>query len=227
MKYLVYVVGMKTKVCPVCEESKPLSEFNSQGKCCKKCHNARGREWRKNNPDKNVESQERYLLKTGRIRRVIGVVEDVKKKWKCVSCGENKPMACFAWKNVEKRLKSSVCSVCQKKASREHYLKNKAYYLAKSHRRAEAVKLETTKKILEYLSGHPCADCGEARVLRLSFDHRGDKDFNISEHYRVNASWEKVEKEIAKCDVRCFNCHMEKTRKEGRHLSWRILNGEI
>ena len=60
--------------------------------------------------------------------------------------------------------------------------------------------------IQNYLSSHPCVDCGLSDVRCLEFDHiNGDKSFSLSDcrsHSQV-----KIEAEIAKCEVRCANCH--------------------
>jgi hypothetical protein len=57
-----------------------------------------------------------------------------------------------------------------------------------------------------------CVDCGYAKVGRaLDFDHRvpEDKRFSIAKRYG-KVSDETLLAEIAKCDVRCANCHREK-----------------
>ncbi len=52
-----------------------------------------------------------------------------------------------------------------------------------------------------------CVDCGIADIRVLEFDHvRGVKVAAISNMMR-NASFEKLKAEIAKCEVRCANCH--------------------
>lgn len=58
-----------------------------------------------------------------------------------------------------------------------------------------------------------CTDCGyNAHPQALHFDHipgRGEKLFNIGAY--VHCSWEKIEAEIAKCEVVCANCHAVRT----------------
>lgn len=71
-----------------------------------------------------------------------------------------------------------------------------------------------------YLAEHPCVDCGESDVRCLDFDHvRGEKSRNISAMLSRAVAWEKVLVEIAKCDVRCANCHRRQTTQRGGH--WR------
>ncbi len=69
-----------------------------------------------------------------------------------------------------------------------------------------------------YLASHPCLDCGEADPIVLQFDHvRGEKSFVISRAPEMRVRLEKVVEEIAKCEVRCANCH---TRKTARDRGW-------
>lgn len=81
-------------------------------------------------------------------------------------------------------------------------------------------------KIWEYLSMHPCIDCGEENPVVLEFDHvRGKKKAKIS--YLANAnSWDTVKKEIDKCEVRCGNCHKKKTAKTHKyyHVMKQLFN---
>ncbi len=84
------------------------------------------------------------------------------------------------------------------------------------YRKREVVLAQMAK----YLNEHPCVDCGETDVRCLEFDHvRGKKSRNISAMLGRGISWEKVLVEIAKCDVRCANCHRRITAERGAH--WR------
>lgn len=70
--------------------------------------------------------------------------------------------------------------------------------------------------LLEYWKSHPCVDCGETDVRCLTFDHRNPKEkkANISVLVSKGAGLKKLASEIAKCDVRCANCHAKKTAVE-------------
>lgn len=76
------------------------------------------------------------------------------------------------------------------------------------------IRIIVRKLILDHLQMNPCVDCGERDPIVLEFDHRGEKKFNISAAYTVGYSVAAVSAEIAKCDVRCANCHRRKTYKE-------------
>ena len=58
----------------------------------------------------------------------------------------------------------------------------------------------------------------------LDFDHRSDKRFSISTMFKNCHSVEQLRKEIAKCDVRCANCHRKKTALERGY--WKVLYSE-
>jgi hypothetical protein len=69
-------------------------------------------------------------------------------------------------------------------------------------------------------STHPCVDCGQTDIRCLEFDHvRGEKSEEISRMLQ-NLPWSVIEAEIAKCEVRCANCHRIKTLERGRW--WRF-----
>lgn len=87
-------------------------------------------------------------------------------------------------------------------------------------RRSEQMRSATTKPhvlrtdalLMEYLDNHPCVDCREHDPIVLQFDHvRGDKIANITR--LRDHKWETIEAEIAKCEVRCGNCHRRATAK--------------
>jgi hypothetical protein len=60
--------------------------------------------------------------------------------------------------------------------------------------------------------GRGCADCGfRKHPAALQFDHRdpAEKEFSIASGWAFGK--ERIEREIAKCDVRCANCHAMRT----------------
>jgi hypothetical protein len=65
-------------------------------------------------------------------------------------------------------------------------------------------------KINEIKLTFGCVDCGyKENAFALQFDHRPGvgKESDISRMLSVNRKWSRIEAEIAKCDVRCANCH--------------------
>ncbi len=117
--------------------------------------------------------------------------------------------------------KAGQCKPCKRAYSRQHYLDNKAAYIAKANRSKLKVRIRNFQLLCEYLSHHPCVDCGEKEVLVLEFDHIGPKEADVG--YLVQAhSWERILQEIAKCEARCANCHRRITAQRGGWLRLRI-----
>jgi len=110
----------------------------------------------------------------------------------------------------------------------DHYLRNKKDYLARARKWDVRQKKIIGKFLVGYLSAHPCVDCGESDIVVLEFDHRdrGTKEFCIGGAFVKKCSIKTVEAEVAKCDVRCANCHRRKTTREngGYRL---FLNGSV
>jgi hypothetical protein len=100
----------------------------------------------------------------------------------------------------------------QREASRRHYEKNRDRVIAKAKEYSKLTRDRIRTFISDYLKTNPCVDCGEANTIVLEFDHIGDdKHFNLSDAARKGVSMKKLKDEIAKCEVRCANCHRKKT----------------
>lgn len=56
-------------------------------------------------------------------------------------------------------------------------------------------------------------DCGETDPVVLEFDHIRDKRGDVTQMISGGLLWDTVEAEIAKCEVRCVNCHVRKSAK--------------
>ena len=107
----------------------------------------------------------------------------------------------------------SRCRGC----SREWYEVNREQHKANVRRRNNRVRGEHMARLGRYLLEHPCVDCGEADVRVLEFDH-DDPASKLNEVTRLanlSLPWWRVEAEIAKCSVRCANCHRRRTMEEG------------
>jgi hypothetical protein len=71
------------------------------------------------------------------------------------------------------------------------------------------------------LLSHPCVDCGEADPIVLDFDHvTGKKRKGVSDLAGQGFNIEALKAEIAKCVVRCANCHRRRTAKQLGHYKW-------
>lgn len=70
----------------------------------------------------------------------------------------------------------------------------------------------------EYLLSNPCVDCAEPNIVILEFDHvRGEKLIAISKSIYLGWELEDIFKEIAKCEVRCCNCHRKQTYSRSKN----------
>lgn len=129
----------------------------------------------------------------------------------CTKCGIDQPVTNFRRKDLHRL--SSHCNECQRAYLRDHYQRNKDYYKIKAKKRSVAIGRENRAKIVEYLSTHPCVDRGESDPRVLEFDHiNGDKEKDIAVMI-YDYPWHKVEAEIAKCEIRCANCHRRRTHQ--------------
>lgn len=136
----------------------------------------------------------------------------------CSKCKNSLSLEDFAWKK-KNRLRHAVCKSCQKDISRKHYRANAADQKSKSKIRRETKRDEVAKYLFSYFMENPCTDCGETNPVILEFDHRdsSEKSGTVSEMV-ITHSMELIEAEVAKCDVRCANCHRLKT---ARDFNWR------
>ena len=132
---------------------------------------------------------------------------------KCTFCKELKPLdhEHFNYKSVKTGKLGNVCKPCQKLYRANHYRENKDYYVKKAIKTRYAMRTRNRKLLWEYFSTHPCVDCGITDPLVLEFDHvRGTKQGVIAVMSQNN-TWTTILREIAKCEVRCANCHRRKT----------------
>ena len=94
------------------------------------------------------------------------------------------------------------------------------YHNDVAHRRRTIAAIKSRRhrlrdNVRQYLSSHPCVDCGENRIDTLDFDHvRGVKIQTVCAMVQRGREWEIIEQEIAKCEVRCGNCHRIRTSRQ-------------
>jgi hypothetical protein len=110
------------------------------------------------------------------------------------------------------------CRECFAAYGVEYYRKNREAEKARSLRNIAATRTENRRRMIDYLREHPCVDCGETDIVVLEFDHVGEKLADISTYANGGRTWERVAAEIAKCEVRCANCHRRKTSERAAAL---------
>jgi hypothetical protein len=135
----------------------------------------------------------------------------------CSRCQLQKPMADFNRSSRSPDGHQGYCRDCQK----AHYRANAVRH-RRNVRRTALMRLKRFRALLYDAMKEGCVDCGVTDLRVLEFDHvRGDKLANVSKLIRYGSSRELVLAEIAKCDVRCKNCHAIVTA-ERRGIDWRF-----
>lgn len=127
----------------------------------------------------------------------------------CGTCRQSKPITEFNRKASRPDGLQEVCRDCNRESSRRYYAENREKHIqvivAKTARR----RAEAKAFLAEYFRDHPCVDCGMADLRVLDFDHRpgSGKRKDVMRMVNEGFSLRVLIEEIAKCDVRCRNCH--------------------
>lgn len=130
----------------------------------------------------------------------------------CSQCKQAKPLEEFQKRASNKDGYAGSCKECKRKYDNAHYAANpdrRQYIRDNSERRAQANK----DWLYQYLTEHTCVDCDETDPVVMEFDHQGDKEICVSLAVQ-RWSLARLQKEIAKCVVRCANCHRRKTARD-------------
>lgn len=143
---------------------------------------------------------------------------------RCSRCDETKPLSEFSWKDKAKTKHASLCKPCVRANSKAHYEANRTTYLERNRVTKARLVDDRMNFLLGYFAEHPCVDCGETDPTVLDFDHIRDKKFLIGSEL-TNKSWAAIVAEIAKCEVRCANCHRRATARRGRFLRLIMAEG--
>jgi hypothetical protein len=131
-------------------------------------------------------------------------------KW-CPRCKNTLPPESFAWSKSRKN-GGSYCRNCQSEYCKAHYREHVKLHNQRRHLNQKRYRKRDNQRLREYLSQRSCIDCGEPDIRVLEFDHvRGVKAYSISEMCGTGFSWRRIEAEIAKCEIRCANCHRRRT----------------
>ena len=185
--------------------------FREIQKCDVRCANCHRRETarRAAGTRKSRRQQTRAAIQLDLVASVITRI--------CRACGSEKPLSSFPFRSAKAVLRHHICLSCQRELARRWYAASVNHSVRAQRARGSASRRELATRVFAYLIEHPCVDCGASNPLILDFDHRGEKIANVSTLVRDRESWDKIASEIAKCDVRCANCH--------RRRSVRNVNG--
>ncbi len=145
----------------------------------------------------------------------------------CTCCGlERDTEEDFHWKYKKRGIRTTRCKYCQSELSKSHYQNNKQIYKDRTRRNKAQILRENKSRLHLYLFTHPCVDCNQKDIRVLEFDHvSGQKSGEISDLLRQGYSWLTIEAEIAKCEIRCANCHRIKTFT--CYKSWRNTQSDL
>lgn len=132
----------------------------------------------------------------------------------CGRCRTVKPAGAFAWHDKHRGVRQPWCRDCHNAHKRAFYALNRATGIARVGRRRDAIASENAVRARGYLEVHPCVDCGETDPSILEFDHLRDKKHDVTRMIASGHLWSSVEREIAKCEIRCVNCHRRRTARQ-------------
>jgi hypothetical protein len=129
---------------------------------------------------------------------------------KCRKCNSPGPF----YFNKTKGVHEHWCVECHRAYRREHYRLNRAAYLDRL-RTTGRRKMLLHRARITALKNRPCMDCGNSYpAVCMDFDHvLGKKLISVSLLPSTRYRWERIEAEIAKCDLVCANCHRLRTQK--------------
>ena len=192
--------------CRACGETKPLSEFDlraDSGKprsVCKSCRRGKQRV----PPESRRPRRTRWLVGTEALLP-------------CRSCGEFKPWTEFPRRGLKSDRLQTWCKTCFAKYKAARHQRNHEREMRRIAANTARTRNESRARVREYLLEHGCVDCGQRDIVVLEFDHvRGKKLMDVSKMVTDGYSWSAIEAEIAKCDVRCANCHRRITELRRR-----------
>jgi hypothetical protein len=130
---------------------------------------------------------------------------------RCPKCGQLLAIEHFASRGNDKG-KTSYCRACQSQYGKAHYRRNAALHNRRRYLNQKQYRKRNAELLRRYLLARACIDCGETDVRVLEFDHvRGRKVDNIGTMCAHGCGWQRIAAEIAKCEIRCANCHRRRT----------------
>jgi hypothetical protein len=142
----------------------------------------------------------------------------------CNRCGQTLALSEFGFKYPDRDYRVRRCRACVREVSRMYYSRDPASYKARAAVKNKIAAAQNRERLRELLRSAQCMDCGLRDFAVLEFDHREphDKRDDVSRLARQYLRWSTIEKEVAKCDVVCANCHRRRT---ARQFGWRKLLG--
>jgi hypothetical protein len=146
-------------------------------------------------------------------------------KKSCSKCKLTKLLTEFAERTYKsgKTGYQSRCKSCAREYSKVRYASTPS--IKEKAKEDYRTKVQLHQQfVLDYLTNHPCVDCGETDPIVLEFDHiqaetkKKDVSRMISHH-----SLQDVIDEISKCQVRCANCHKRRHAKQNQTTRYKLF----
>lgn len=111
------------------------------------------------------------------------------------------------------------CRSCNREYQRTWFSSNREIQRARIKANSRKAKKSTYDAINQLKQDSGCVDCKESDPVVLDLDHRDRKlkVLGVSAMISRGYSLEKILIEVAKCDVRCANCHRRRTASQ---LGW-------
>jgi hypothetical protein len=126
----------------------------------------------------------------------------------CTKCNTTKTVDEFS--SNGDRL-NSHCKACRAKRYKDYYATDKE----KNRLRERTVrKRQEAQDYVRKLKNNPCTDCGKIYpYYNMQFDHLGDKEWNVARLVAIGATKNKIDAEVAKCELVCVLCHGDRTHQ--------------
>jgi hypothetical protein len=129
----------------------------------------------------------------------------------CSKCKTEKSLELFHRSSRSVDGRNNWCKACFAEYERERYHNGDK---ERKTRNKQATRKRAQDYLWSVLTTNSCVDCGNSDPEVLEFDHRDDvdKSYDVGDMawYAVSA----IKREIAKCDIRCANCHRKRTIKQ-------------
>lgn len=233
-------VALSGKTCYKCKIKKTPDDFDNHANrpdglqnVCKSCRVDNNKKYYQDTPEKNPE---RMAYRTRRDALIQEITLPIMKKG-CVDCheyhegamefdhipergikvieigqvssGSNSDSDMIALLKEELKKCEVRCSNCHQKITYLRQANNKRRTFLTEPNKVPQKQRDT----YQYLIDNGCVDCGTKDLDVLEFDHiDGSKKANVSFMAQQNFPQSEIDVEIAKCKVRCSNCHTKKTK---------------
>lgn len=125
----------------------------------------------------------------------------------CCKCDKELPLDAFHVNTTRKDGHSGICKECEKEYKKKYYSQDPEKFRQRVRERRDQIR----EWYREYKKSLRCGRCGEDHPACLQFHHTcpDEKELSLSQAFRAGWSLERLQSEIAKCEVLCSNCHFK------------------